>query len=177
MRTIVLGRDSIDDALKAEGITPGTEFVITTRAELLGNMPGGARRTDPATSQRAAQAAAPKMGTHRWAVLAAVGDAPDGLTAREVLDATGIDGVWKRCSELKEDGFLVPRGERFVAKTGNDQEVLHLTLKARGLLGLPTDPVVTGETAPVPDVPATPMSLFASTETASVPRNAIRNED
>jgi hypothetical protein len=73
----------------------------------------GARRSDPETSKLAALQNEPRRGSQRAAVLDAIRDAgPAGLTAREAAWATGIEGAWKRVSELRQGGHIVKIAER-----------------------------------------------------------------
>lgn len=73
-----------------------------------------ARSTDPSTSRRAALAAAPRAGSQRERILAAITAAPAGLNYDEASEATGIVGVSvsTRISELARGGWIVRAGER-----------------------------------------------------------------
>lgn len=92
---------------------------------------GGFRVTDPNTSKKAAFDAIPRSGTNRRKALeAVVSSLGAGMTYAEVEEATGINGVWKRLSELKDGGWIVVSGQRRVPKTGSDADVYVATLKA-----------------------------------------------
>lgn len=72
------------------------------------------RSADPSTSRRAALAAAPRAGSQRERILAAIVAAPAGLNYDEASEATGIVGVSvsTRISELARGGWIVRNGER-----------------------------------------------------------------
>lgn len=97
-------------ALNDMGIAPGEQFAVIAPPDK--DAPGGARRTDPGTSQLAAQRVAPRTGSaravalHELDLMGAV-----GATGRELVGLTGIDGIWKRVSELHREGFIEPRGD------------------------------------------------------------------
>lgn len=83
----------------------------------------GARSSDPDTSKLAALANEPRRGTQRAKALDAFRRAyPYALTAAEVESYTGIKGVWKRISELKQGGHIVQVGTRRNPGTGQDAE-------------------------------------------------------
>jgi hypothetical protein len=87
------------------------------------------RRTDPATSRHAAYEVVESGRNEqiKQAILHAMRDlGGSGLTAGEIGDLTGIDGVWKRCSELERDGKLVTQGTRIWAGSGKAQRVYFL---------------------------------------------------
>lgn len=72
----------------------------------------GARTSDPDTSKLAALQHEPRKGTQRARVLAEIRVCKGGLTARQVTQLTGIEGAWKRVSELKQGGHVVIVGQR-----------------------------------------------------------------
>lgn len=83
----------------------------------------GARSSDPDTSKQAALANEPRRGTQRAKALDAFRRAyPHALTAAEVESFTGIKGVWKRISELKQGGHIVQVGVRRNPGSGTDAE-------------------------------------------------------
>lgn len=92
----------------------------------------GARGTDPSTSKRAATLAHPRVGTHRFRVLEVLALHADrgGLTSEEIGLMTGINGVWKRCSELHDGGFAYTEGERKTL-SGDDARIYHISSKGR----------------------------------------------
>jgi hypothetical protein len=72
---------------------------------------GGSRATDPSTSDKAYLKVKPKLGTARDRVLRAIeGRAGYGATAKELTTLTGINGAWKRVSELKQGGHIFELG-------------------------------------------------------------------
>ncbi len=73
-----------------------------------------ARSTDPTTSTRAAESIVYRVGSHKARLLAEyVRVAPAGLTDDEAGDLAGLpNGAWKRCSDLRADGVIVPIGEK-----------------------------------------------------------------
>lgn len=93
----------------------------------------GFRRTDPDTSRQAALDAYPRASTHRrYALNAIIRSGATGMTYYDVEKDTGINGVWKRLSELKQGGFIKHDGDRVrvVPKTGSNAEVYVATKKA-----------------------------------------------
>ena len=77
-----------------------------------------ARKTDPATSKRAAadQELGPRH-TNMRRVLEVIGTWPD-LTAREAAARAGVDGGWKRVSDLHAKGLVEISGQRACKMTG-----------------------------------------------------------
>lgn len=86
----------------------------------------GFRKGDPDTSRRGALDAFPRTGTQRAAALMAIAHSR-GLTYYEVQQATGISGIWKRISELKEGGWIEVIGQRFIPETGSEADVYRIT--------------------------------------------------
>ena len=99
-----------------------------------------ARSTDPATShladailrRREGDANTIKPGTHRHRALQCFAEKP--LIAEDVLAKTGVDGVWKRVSDLKKMGFIAPTGRIRVSRKGCKADILELTEKGRAAL-------------------------------------------
>lgn len=89
-----------------------------------------ARRTDPSTSKKAAKRAHPRAGTHKHRILGLMAEHPNGLTAEEIGLLTGINGVWKRCSELHDDSYLYTHGERKTL-SGDDARIYFISAKGR----------------------------------------------
>ena len=81
-----------------------------------------ARDRDPVTSHAGADRIAPKRGSQCATLLAVFRAFPDGLTAREAEQHSGIAGAWKRCSDLTRSGWLAPTGA-----TRDGQRVLRVT--------------------------------------------------
>lgn len=70
-----------------------------------------ARADDPATSHAAAKRIEPKRGTLASQALAMYRAYPKGLTDAELEAYTGLKGIWKRCSDLRNAGLIRPTGE------------------------------------------------------------------
>ena len=93
-----------------------------------------ARPSDPITSQssdtklrqREGRANEIRKGTHRHQALLAFLKM-GARTADEVQIYTGINGIWKRVSDLKNMGFIEPTGRTRPSRQGRDQEVLRIT--------------------------------------------------
>jgi hypothetical protein len=92
-----------------------------------------ARNTDPATS-RAADAALRaregkanviKPGTHRHLALECFEFGPK--TADDVGYQTGVNGIWKRVSDLKKMGLIKPNGHTKMTRDNRAAELLELT--------------------------------------------------
>lgn len=89
----------------------------------------GARSSDPATSHNAAVLAYPRSGRNRWKCLTEIAIAGErGLTQDDVVQRTGINGAWKRLSELLAGGWIMTRGTR-KGRSGTDQRVYVLSAK------------------------------------------------
>jgi hypothetical protein len=126
--------DTLDDL--------GLEYRVITAAisnmdELFGdgeapdkNDIGGFRADDPSTSQKGAIDAYPRSGSQRWTALTVIADSPYGMTYMDVEVRTGIKGIWKRISELKEGGWVTTKGTRNIPETGSDGDVYVATPKA-----------------------------------------------
>ena len=73
-----------------------------------------ARATDPQTSRDAAAALDIDGETYRRLLDAFRSSGDAGMTDEEAITAAGLDearGWWKRCSELRNAGAIVPTGE------------------------------------------------------------------
>lgn len=93
---------------------------------------GGFRGGDPDTSRKGAIDVYPRSGSHRHAALLSIArSGAKGRTYAEVEEDTGIKGIWKRISELKEGGWVVPFGERLVRETGSRADIYHLTKRGQ----------------------------------------------
>lgn len=91
-----------------------------------------ARTADPSTSKRAADDARPRISPQKVTLLECYEFAgSDGLTDEEAGDHSGLSAnrrccYWKRCSELRQAGFIVPAGER-LSSAGSAQRVCRIT--------------------------------------------------
>lgn len=71
-----------------------------------------ARASDPDTSHEAAKRVEPRRGTIAATALAMYrAYSHTGLTDAELEAYTGIRGIWKRCSDLRNAGLIRPTGE------------------------------------------------------------------
>lgn len=77
-----------------------------------------ARRTDPWTSHAAAESMIGPAQTLREALLAAYRATPAGLTDEEACLLANISGGWKRCSELRKAGKIIPTGHTRIGSRG-----------------------------------------------------------
>jgi hypothetical protein len=94
-----------------------------------------ARSTDPDTSHQAAKLPF-RRNSQRHELLASYLLASwhgQGLTDEEAAISAGIDKgcPWKRCSELRDMGFIVPTGETRVSTGGANQRVCVITTQGR----------------------------------------------
>lgn len=92
------------------------------------------RRSDPATSRQAAKSVAFRAGSQKYRLLQAyIG--LTGLTDEEAGAAAGLNRpgtcYWKRCSELRDAGFIEPLGFTRTASTGEQQQVCGVTMIGR----------------------------------------------
>lgn len=79
------------------------------------------RRTDPATSEAAAEDAIAHAGTHRRRVLEELGSCPDGLTDFELAERLGLQqtSAGKRRGELRDAGLVYDSGIKRPAPSGS----------------------------------------------------------
>jgi len=88
----------------------------------------------PATSRAAAVAASPRTGSQKALLLQAYLSAGDaGLTDEEAAKATGLyhrEGCcwWKRCNDLRNDGFIATTGEQRRGAAGHMRDVCAVTV-------------------------------------------------
>lgn len=102
--------------------------VLTEKAEV-----SPARRTDPATSHRAAPEEI-KAGSAREKILLAAENFSTPLTARELSFEAGLGhqrSPWKRVSELVKAGFLKPVGIGIDTGSGAKATTYAITAKGR----------------------------------------------
>jgi hypothetical protein len=85
-----------------------------------------ARDSDPVSSHRGADHIASKAKTQRATLLAVYRAYPEGLTDEEASSLAGIEGGWKRCSELRNLGLIAVSGKR-QASSGVEVRVCSLT--------------------------------------------------
>jgi hypothetical protein len=93
-----------------------------------------ARISDPATSyaadaelrKREGPAWALKRGTHRHRALECFATRGP-LIAEDVKFLTGIDGIWKRVSDLKNMRFIEATGDTRLSREGREAEVYEIT--------------------------------------------------
>jgi hypothetical protein len=97
-----------------------------------------ARLSDPVTSQKAATK--PQRGTQRHRLLWAYLCSPHGLTDEEAVDKAVIKGGWKRCSELRQAGWVETTGRYRMGSAGALQQVCEITDSGRWLLRELGDP-------------------------------------
>ena len=97
----------------------------------------GVRATDPATSTKAAQSLWVRAGSQRALLLSryAVAD----MTDEEAGHASGLAQqtkccYWKRCSELRQAGYIAPTGLLRPSSAGSDQRVCSITPAGRDIL-------------------------------------------
>jgi len=95
------------------------------------------RATDPATSHAAARVVTVKAGTQRAYLLAAFSLSED-LTDEQAADAAEGVTPWseyaKRCSELRDGGFIQPTGDTRPGQAGVERIVSKITTKGRDAL-------------------------------------------
>lgn len=86
------------------------------------NRPGLRHRDAPDTERAAARAVAPRSGTQRARVYAAVAAAgAAGMTDWQIADTAGVlrSAVCARRNELVRDGFVMDSSRRRVERTGS----------------------------------------------------------
>lgn len=99
------------------------------------------RTTDPATSHAAAREIKVKAGSQRALLLEAFYEAPyrrfydKGMTDEQAMEfAVGVSPnseYSKRCSELREAGYIEPTGETRTGSSGLQRIVSRITAKGR----------------------------------------------
>lgn len=102
----------------------------------------GARTSDPETSHRAAAAIKLRAGTQRTILLQSFAldwsAGGNGLTDEEAMERTeGVSAsseYAKRCSELREAGWIAPTGAHRKGNSGADRIVSQLTELGRAAL-------------------------------------------
>lgn len=96
-----------------------------------------ARTTDPKTSHIAGAKVLVRAGSQRWKVLQAYlqGAAIDD----EIGQITGLASLpnccyWKRCSELRQAGYIEPTGDTRLSRANQQQMVCRITKAGRDIL-------------------------------------------
>lgn len=96
----------------------------------------GVRANDPKTSKAGAKAAVLTARSHRYKLLVCY-QAAD-LTDSEAGQASGLaqtgSGYWKRCSELRQAGYIATTGVSRPSSAGVDQQVCAITQAGHDLL-------------------------------------------
>lgn len=100
-----------------------------------------ARTDDPETSHKAGKSVKMRAGSQQAQLLIAYDCASlRGLTDEEAGQMTGLAnlkscGYWKRCSELRRAGYIVPTGETRSSQANEQQRVCVITLLGRNVAG------------------------------------------
>ena len=110
-------------------VTPPAQLTLASTPATVMARAGGAD-----TSIRAAKVAAPRTGSQKARLLAAYTAAGTrGLTDEEAAKATGLYDIegccwWKRCGDLRADGFIITTGAERPGVTGHMREVCAVTV-------------------------------------------------
>lgn len=99
---------------------------------LMGNK--AVRKTDPNTSKAGASSIAMRAGSQRHTLLSVYADAIDGLTDEEAGINSGLANkpkccYWKRCSELRQAGYIAVTGLTRASTVKEQQQVCIITQK------------------------------------------------
>jgi hypothetical protein len=91
-----------------------------------------ARKSDPGTSKLAGASVAMRAGSQKHLLLQAYADLTAGLTDEEAGMNSGLARkpkccYWKRCSELRQAGFIAPIGLTRASSVGEQQQVCAIT--------------------------------------------------
>ena len=97
----------------------------------------GVRSNDPTTSAKAAATIWVRAGSQRAKLLAQYGE--DSMTDEEAGHASGLALLpkccyWKRCSELRQAGYIATTGEVRPSSANVDQQVCSITETGRDVL-------------------------------------------
>lgn len=92
----------------------------------------GTRNTDPATSRQAATNLSVRAGSQRHKLLAVYAQHSAGLTDEQAGQLSGLTELprccyWKRCSELRQAGYIVATWETRLSTAGEMQQVCAIT--------------------------------------------------
>ena len=126
-------QNSIYDTLDEIGVDYRVEEVSISEDQALKpdeNHIGGFKANGSDTSRNGAIDAYPRSGSQRWKALLCIAKSPNGMTYMEVEHATGVRGIWKRISELKEGEWVEANGERFIPETASLGDIYFATDKA-----------------------------------------------
>ena len=98
----------------------------------------GVRANDPTTSTKAAATIWVRAGSQRAKLLAQYGE--DSMTDEEAGHASGLALLpkccyWKRCSELRQAGYIATTGVTRPSSAGVEQQVCAITQAGHDLLG------------------------------------------
>jgi hypothetical protein len=96
------------------------------------------RATDPTTSQSGARSLTVRAGSQRYRLLQQYA-VTAGMTDEEAGNATGLADsprccYWKRCSELRQAGYIAPTGATRLSTAGEAQQVCQITDAGRTVL-------------------------------------------
>lgn len=96
------------------------------------------RNNDPVTSKKAGQSVARRAPSQQVILLRAYRGGR-GLTDEEAGIATGLAQkprccYWKRCSELRAKGYIIPTGETARSTAGEMQRICKMTLEGERYL-------------------------------------------
>lgn len=93
------------------------------------------RRTDPGTSHEAAKEIRVKAGSQRAMLLYSFFKFPEGITDEQAMACAlyvrETSEFAKRCSELREGGYIEPTGETREGASGHQRIVSRITEKGR----------------------------------------------
>ena len=107
------------------------DFGLFAIAEQIAKLPE-ARNSDPLTSHKAAVANAPRRGSQALRILATYLEVPQ--TDESAAEAAGVPGGWKRCSDLRRLGYIVPTGTTARTSYGVEANVCAITPLGRKVL-------------------------------------------
>lgn len=98
----------------------------------------GVRRNDVATSEAGAKAMTVRAGSQRAKLLATY-YTNVYLTDEEAGKVSGLASLpkccyWKRCSELRQAGYIRPTGKTRVSSAGVEQQVCEITSEGEQVL-------------------------------------------
>ena len=90
----------------------------------------GVRANNGATSKAGAKSLTVRAGSQRALLLSRY--KADSMTDEEAGHASGLAMLpkccyWKRCSELRQAGYIKPNGKTRISSAGSEQQVCHIT--------------------------------------------------
>ena len=90
------------------------------------------RNTDPITSALGAQDVKPRRMTQAMRLLAEYAHR-DGLTDEEAGLFAGLikTGYWKRCSDLRTEGFIIDTGQTRLSTSGSHMMICEITFEGK----------------------------------------------